>query len=102
MTFGLNSDCESTFYHIIIFLILPGIMKKDRKYEKLTKTADGRRTLLDAKNPHGIIPRLYGYSIFYVKKPIYFAKTNFITIISMYMYEYKKWKPQNVTILPRR
>lgn len=73
MTFGLNSDCESTFYHIIIFLILPGIMKKDRKYEKLTKTADGRRTLLDAKNPHGIIPRLYGYSIFYVKKTIYFA-----------------------------
>jgi hypothetical protein len=77
-------------------------MKKERKYEKLTTTADGRRTLLDAKNPHGIIPRLYGYSIFYVKKQIYFAKTNFITIISMYMYEYKKWKPQNVTILPRR
>jgi hypothetical protein len=49
MTFGLNSDCESTCYHIILFLILLGIMKKERKYEKLTTTADGRRTLLDAK-----------------------------------------------------
>ena len=54
-------------------MILPGIMKRERKYEKLTTIADGRRTLLDAKNPHGILPRLYGYSIFYFKKTIYFA-----------------------------
>ena len=49
MTFGLNSDCESTFYQVIILKILIKKEKRHRKYRKLTATADGRRTLLDAK-----------------------------------------------------
>jgi hypothetical protein len=72
MTFGLNSDCESTCYHIIIFLILPGIMKKERKYEKLMTTADGHCLMLKT---HMVLSHDYMVIPFFMLKKQYISQT---------------------------